>query len=447
MTVAPKRKSSRDVALEILRDVFGPSRRRAQEAFDYRTRRADLTPRDRAFVAQLAYGTIKMRRTLDWYLRPYLGTRAEALPAPIAEALRLGIYQLRCLGGVDPHAAVFETVNAALHVGHRGTAGLVNAVLRRFIGDAPAEPNRDAFESDDEYLATRYSMPTWIVARWRERLGASLEEALAGVDGPPQVALRVNRLQTTVDEAQRALAELGIDARPSELVSDALIVTDRPHATLTDDATERWAPQGESACIPVDILDPAPGERVADLCSGRGNKAIHIASRMGGAGALTCVELDERAAAVLERRLAVAGAVNVAVVRGDATQIDDVRDADAVLIDAPCSGLGILGRHPEARWRKAPSDAEHHVATQAALLAAGAAATNSRGRIVYAVCSIDGAECEGVIEAFLAANAGFERAPLPERYARLATAAGDVVVPPGIDGRDGFYVASLRRSR
>jgi 16S rRNA (cytosine967-C5)-methyltransferase len=445
VTGPAKRASSRDVALAVVRDVFGPSHRRAQDAFDYRARRAGLTARDRAFAAQLAYGSIKMRRTIDWYLAPYLRGRDRSLPAPIAEALRLGVYQLRFMGGVDAHAAVFETVNAALHVGHRGTAGLVNAVLRRFAADAPAEPERAAFDSDDDYLGTRFSVPTWLVATWRERLGDALEPALDGVDRAPQAALRVNLLRGSIGEAETALAALGVEVRRSPLVSDALIVTDHPHATLADEAEERWSPQGESACVPVDLLDPRPGERVLDLCSGRGNKAIQIASRARDEQTLTCFELDERAAEVLERRLASAGVANAAVVRGDARGLGAELVADAVLVDAPCSGLGVIGRHPEARWRKSPDDGAHHAPLQRALLDAAAGTVRAGGRLVYAVCSIDPREGEAVVAPFLAARPAFARAPLPERYAPFATADGDVAIAPGIDGRDGFYVASLRR--
>jgi len=445
VTDETKRGSSRDVALAVARDVFGGSHRRAQAALDYRATRAGLTPRDRAFAAQLAYGAIKMRRALDWYLAPYLQGRAQPLPAPIAEALRLGVYQLRFMGGVDAHAAVFETVNAALHVGHRGTAGLVNAVLRKFISDAPVEPARDAFATEDEYLGTRYSLPTWVVVQWRARLGSALEGALAGVDLAPQAALRVNLLRSSVEEARATLAARGIEAQPSLLVSDALIIGDHPHVPLADDAQERWSPQGESACMPVDLLDPRPGERVLDLCSGRGNKAIQIASRTGDS-ALLCVELDASAAATLASRLKNAGAASAAVVCGDATTLAQDMTADAVLVDAPCSGIGVLGRHPEARWRKSPGDGERNAPLQRALLEAAARPLRAGGRLVYAVCSIDARECESVVDAFLAEHQEFERTPLPQRYAEFATAAGDVAVPPGIEGRDGFYVAPLRRT-
>lgn len=443
-TSAVRPSTSRDVAIAVARDVFGPSERGAQAAFDYRVRRSSLGPRDRAFAAELAYGAIKMRRTLDWYLRPYLADRAQPVPSAIAEALRIGAYQVRFMSGVEPHAAVFETVGAALRVGHKGTAGLVNAILRRLIADASLPPERADFRSEPEYLGTRYSVPDWIAAHLCERFGDRAEAVLAGIDTAPQSALRVNALRADVDSVQGALAELGIVARTSPLARDVLVVEQRGDALLGDDAGGRWAVQSEVSCIPVELLDPRPGETVVDLCSGRGNKAVQIAARMTGDGALACIELDPRRIRVLEERLAQAGAA-AAVVCADATVIPQGATADAVLVDAPCSGLGVLGRHPEARWRKRPDDSARWSATQAALLRAGAAWVRPRGRLVYSVCTTDRRECEDVVDAFLAQTEEFERAPLPERFAEFASAAGDVVVPPGIDGRDGFYVTALRR--
>jgi 16S rRNA (cytosine967-C5)-methyltransferase len=445
MTATTTRASSRDVALAVVRDVFGPERRAAQAAFDFRVRRAQLAPRDRAFAAELAYGTIKMRRALDWYLRPYLATRTQALPAPIVEALRIGTYQVRFMRGVEPHAAVFETVNAAMRVGHRGTAGLVNAVLRRLIADDPAAPARADFQTDDDYLATLYSVPTWIAAQWRRRFGDRVEAALAGVDRPPQLGVRVNALRATAAQVVDELAERGVVARTSPLALDSLVIDDRPDVPVEDDDAGRWSLQNEASCIPVDLLDPRPGEAVVDLCSGRGNKAVQIAARMHDDGRLSCVEIDAQRARVLEGRLARSGVTCARVTVGDARDVPAEPDADAVLVDAPCSGLGILGRHPESRWRKSPDDGPRLAAEQGALIAAGATRTRPGGRLVYSVCTTDTRECEDVVDALIAVRSDFAREAPPDRYLPFAQ-NGDVVVAPGIDGRDGFYIAHLRRA-
>jgi 16S rRNA (cytosine967-C5)-methyltransferase len=158
------------------------------------------------------------------------------------------------------------------------------------------------------------------------------------------------------------------------------------------------------------------------------------------------VDDDEHKIARIGARLDAAGIASVALVTADATGLQGTADADAVLLDAPCSGLGILGRQAEARWRKNVDDPARMAPLQLRLLEAAATSVRPGGALVYAVCSTDAREGEGVVEAFLQARPGFARDALPARYAPLATPSGDVLVTPGVDGRDGFYVARMLRS-
>jgi 16S rRNA (cytosine967-C5)-methyltransferase len=433
--------SAREVAFQVVRDVFGPELRSAQGAFDVRARRAELDVRDRAFAAELAYGAIKQRRLLDWYLAPYVGGREKPLPPTIADVLRLGAYQVRSMGGVEAHAAVSETVNLAWRHGHKGTAGLVNAVLRRMVADGPLRPEPADFASHDEYLGTLCSVPTWVVAQFGRAFGDMREAALAGINVAPRHAVTVNALRAAPGDVLLELSGTG-NAHPSALVAESIVVAS---GTVADDPGGRWLVQSESAAMPVDVLAPRPGETVLELCSGRGNKSVQIAARLRGEGSLLSVELDPRKAKVWHASLERAGATNAALVEGDArSAAADVR-ADAVLLDAPCSGLGLLGRHPEARWRKSPDDGRRLAETQGELLRAAAARTKPGGRLVYAVCSTDPREGPEVVDRFLADDASFARATLPERYAPFVR-SGDVVFVPGIEGRDGFYIASLVRT-
>ncbi|MGH7708531.1 MAG: transcription antitermination factor NusB, partial [Vulcanimicrobiaceae bacterium] len=365
--VAPRTISSRELAMRVVRDVFGPQERGAQAAFDYHARTAGLDARDRAFAAELAYGAIKHRRLLDWYLKPYLAGRTKPLPPTIVDILRLGIYQLRVMRGVEDRAAVYETVALALRYGHRGTANLVNAVLRRFITDAPAAPRREQFANDDEFLATEYALPTWLVAQWRAVFGERIEPVLAGVNAAPQQALRVNTLALAVDAAQAELAERGIGAGGSPYVAEVLVVQT---GVASVDPSGRWARQSEAAAMPVDLLAPQPGERIVELCSGRGNKSVQIVARLADRGQLAAIELDPRKAEHWRELLANAGAHVATCTVGDAREPAELADADGVLIDAPCSGIGVVGRHPEARWRKSADDGARLSTLQRALLAA-----------------------------------------------------------------------------
>jgi 16S rRNA (cytosine967-C5)-methyltransferase len=435
----PRATTAREVALQVCRDVFGPTPRSAREALDYRLRKTELTPRDRAFATELAYGAIKMRRYLDFELQPFVGERAKSLPQPIAELLRLGTYQLRVMSGVEAYAAVSESVGLARKYGHKGTAGLVNAVLRKIATEPPREAD----------LATRASLPNWVVNHWRERFGEDrLEAILGGVNAPAAVGVCVHLRTTTREEAQRALDEAEIATVPSPFARDVLVLAPGVSAAEVERlGAHRWHLHAEAAAFPVDILDPQPGERVVELCCGRGNKTLQIVSRMGDAGSLLAVDDDARKIAQTSARLDAAGISTVALlVTADATTMEASADADRVLLDAPCSGLGILGRQPEARWRKAPDDPARMASVQAKLLDAAGGGVKPGGALVYAVCSTDRREGEDVVDGFLSAHPEFARAALAERYAPFLTPFGDVLVPPGIAGRDGFYVARLKRS-
>jgi 16S rRNA (cytosine967-C5)-methyltransferase len=443
--------NAREVALAVVRDVFPPpgsptAERGAQEALDYRARKANLDARDRAFATELAYGAIKMRRALDWYLDPFIGERKTALPPATREILRLAIYEL-VYTRADEHATVFEFVNLAKKYGHRGLADLANAVLRSFLRNRPQPPAREDFDSEDEYLATRYSLPTWIVRQWRSLFGDRTEEICDAVNAPAVAAITINTLKTTRDDVARQLREAGIEAEPSALVAESLVVKSGAGAlaALEQRAGGAWWIQSESSAMPVDILNPQPGEAILDVCSGRGNKSLQIGGRLAGEGTLLCIERDARKAAVHEQRLEAAG-VAAGMVVGDASNelLEPSQRFDRVLLDAPCSGIGVVGRHPEARWKKQGTDGERLAVTQRALLEQAARHVHPGGALVYAVCSTDPRETMEVIDWFLSRE-NFIRGLIPARYAPLLTAEGDVFVPPGLEGRDGFYIARLER--
>lgn len=436
--------TARDLALRVVRDVFPPPQTRAvergaQASFDYHARRADCSGRDRAFAAELAYGAIKMRRTLDWYLAPFL--RSQQLPLVIGEILRLAIYEL-VYTRADEHATVFEFVNLAKRYAHRGLANLVNAVLRSFLREQPQPPRRENFENGDEYLAARYSLPTWLVRHWRDVFPDRLESICEAVNQPATPAVVVNAIKATPQQAAERISAAGVQTHPSPIVPDVLLV--QRGALLRGDGA--WWPQSESSAMPVDVMAPQPGETILDVCSGRGNKALQIGARLAGEGSLSCVERDARKVTKLEQRMDEAG-VAAAIVTGDATAPDLLPQGarfDRALIDAPCSGIGVVGRHPEARWKKQGTDGERLALTQRALLDATARYVYPGGALVYAVCSTDPRETTEVIEGFLARE-NFERGLIPAAYESLLTRDGDVLVPPGLQGRDGFYIARIER--
>jgi 16S rRNA (cytosine967-C5)-methyltransferase len=441
--------NAREVALQTVRDVFvapgGGTERTAQEALDYRVRKANLDARDRAFATELAYGSIKMRRALDWYLESFIGERKAQLPPAIHEILRLAVYEL-VYTRADTHATVFEFVNLAKRYGHRGVANLVNAVLRSFLRERPLDPTRDLFESDDEYLGTRYSLPTWLVRQWHGVFGAQIEAICAAVNDPARTAVTVNTMRTNVPEVVERFASAGIVATRSAFAPDSLLVDDAAKVrALESQAKGAWWVQSESSAMPVEVLQPQPEEAILDVASGRGNKALQIGARLAGEGNELCIERDPRKAKVLEARLEEAG-IAAGIVVGDATAglLQPSQRFDRVLIDAPCSGVGVVGRHPEARWKKQPGDGERLALTQRALLEALVPSMHEGGALVYAVCSTDPRETIEVVEWFRG-KANVERGLVPAAFEPFITEQGDVLVPPGLDGRDGFFIARLER--
>ncbi|MGA8534063.1 MAG: transcription antitermination factor NusB [Candidatus Tumulicola sp.] len=442
--------TAREIALAVVRDVFPPADSRtpgrgAQESLDYRSRKARADARDRAFATELAYGSIKMRRALDWYLSPFLGERSKTLPAATHEIVRLAMYEL-AYTRADAHATVFEFVNLAKRFGHRGLANLVNAVLREFLRRLAAPPVRESFDDVDDYLGTRYSLPNWLVRQWRECFGEGVEAVCAAVNDPARLAITVDTGRASPEAVAERLSESGISTVPSALVAESLLLesgSGRVHDLETASHGAWWI-QSESAAMAADVLDPHPGETILDVCSGRGNKALQIGARLRGDGRLACIERDARKAAVLRTRLesnGVAAEILVADATGEAATHPLF---DRALIDAPCSGVGVVGRHPEARWKKRATDGERLAVTQRALLERTARSVREGGVLVYAVCSTDPRETTEVMQWFLSRE-NFVRGPVPAVYESFSTAAGDLLIPPGIAGRDGFFIARLER--
>ena len=315
-----------------------------------------------------------------------------------------------------------------------------------FLRDRPAAPTPEDFDHEDDYLGTLYSYPTWIVRQWRAVFGSEqLVELLKACNEPAQPAATVNRKKGTRDELQSWFAQRDVKTQPSDLAEDSLLLEGGALAAAgQSDSGEAWWLQSESSAMVVDVLNPQPDDKVIDACTGRGNKALQIAARIGGERTVLCIDRDRRKIPMLEKRAAVAGLALEALAE-DATAPVTTQRADRILIDAPCSGFGrARPPPPKARWRKRPDDGERLALTQRALLEALAPQLFEGGAIVYAVCSTDPRETTDVIEWFLSAH-NVQRGLIPARFAELQTGAGDLLVPPGLHGRDGFYVARLER--
>jgi 16S rRNA (cytosine967-C5)-methyltransferase len=405
-------------------------------------RGSGLSARDRALTTDLVYGTVRMQRTLDFLLARVSNRKLTALDPPVRAALRLGAYQL--LVGVPAHAAVGETVNAV----DTKARGFANAVLRSLsrLGPPFALPDGD----DAESIALRTSHPDWIVRTLVDAFGpADAIATLELANEPPAVTVRVNRARASVEAVTAELTAAGVEVRPGTLVPNALLLRHTGDvAALPAVADGRVTPQDQASQAIVDVLDPQPGERVLDVASAPGGKATASAERMGDTGVVVAADLHPgrvRAVARAAVRLHLGAVIAPVVADGRALPVRDGA-FDRVLLDAPCSGLGVLRRRPDARWRVKPSDVDALATLQRALLdAAARAVRRPGGRLVYAVCTLSNEETLAIDEWASAELPGFVAAARPPSPWR-PHGRGAVLLPSDAH-TDGMFVLCLEASQ
>lgn len=441
-----RRRTAREVALEVLHRVDA-DRAWSGAALRAALRRAALTPADAAFATELVYGTLRHRAQVDWALARTLHRSLDSLPPRIREVLRLGAYQLAFLSRVPARAACDETVELARRVGHPGTVSLVNAVMRRLAASPPAwpEPAETA-----EAIAVRWSHPEWLVARWLARFGPDETRALCAANNEtPPSWVRLNTLRGTIQELDGRLRSLGIETQPSERLPEGRrIAAGPPDARDAAYADGIVTPQDEGSMLVARLVAPRPGEVVVDACAAPGGKTTHLAALMDDRGRVLACDLLPQKLETVARQCARLGVACVETRVLDAARLGEVcaQAADRVLVDAPCSGLGVLRRRPEIRWRIRPEDLAAITARQARVLAGAAAAVRPGGRLVYSVCTIEPEEGPDVVAAFLAASPAFEPAPIENWPFATPDAPGTAFLYPHRTGTDGFFVAALRRT-
>ena len=432
--------------------------------------RGTLVAEDRALLAEIVLGTLRMRRRLEHALAPLLARPLERLSPRVRAILESAAYQILFLSRVPAYAAVNEAAHLARHGGRAATVGFVNAVLRRLASRPGEVALPDPAADPVRALAVRHSYPDWIARRTLAEIGAEEADAfLACGNRAPAATLRANRLRGGRDALLARLAAEGIAAEPCRHAPDGVRLLERAFLPGLDVLRDGLASvQDESAILVAEIVAPAPGETVVDLCAAPGGKALAIAER--GLAGLRVVAIDRPArVARLRENVARLGLVPIArradgreegsaagrvaggraprveLLAGDARALDPI-PADAVLVDAPCSGLGVLRRHADLRWTKRESDVARLAALQGALLDAAARWVRPGGRLVYATCTILGAENEDVVRAFLERHPRFALEPLPESIAEF-TAAGFFRTWPQRHDMDGAFACCLRSAR
>ncbi|MBI5789075.1 MAG: 16S rRNA (cytosine(967)-C(5))-methyltransferase RsmB [Candidatus Schekmanbacteria bacterium] len=405
-----------------------------------------LSPQDKALLKELVNGVLRLRLKLDWVLNYLTGQRLKKTHPAVLNILRLGAYQLLFLKGITPYAAVNESVTLARRYGYPGSNNLVNAVLRK-ISTLKALPALPAWEENPVLnISVDYSHPEWLIRRWIKRWGVEkTKQICAGNNQPAITAFRVNTLKTTLAGCQERLLQENIVTAPHISISGALEVVSGVDFVCSrayqDGCIEIQSPCSQSV---GQVLDPKPGQRVLDLCAGRGVKSTHLAQLMQNQGWIEAIDINSdklRQNQANCRRLGINTVHGLCADAAVALPIASGQKYDRILIDAPCSGLGVLGRYPEARWYKSPELIDKMPVSQGKLLAQAAPYLANDGVLVYATCSLEEEENEQVIEGFLKTHPGWQSAPIITdgkacNYWHSWTQK---------DFSDGFFVAKLTR--
>ena len=425
----------------------------ADIALNHALGRSGLSAPDRAFATELVYGTLRWRGRIDYLLEQCLDRDLEKLEPLVATALRLGAYQLLFTDGVPATAAVDESVRCVRAAGVERATGLVNAVLRRLAAEHTRIPLPKLDSDPVAHLVHALSLPRWIAERWLEVFGPAEASALARASNEqPPLTVRVNRQRQSVAELLADVSERFPDAVPCRLARDGIQLGRRGNPGLDPGfLSGHFTVQDEASQLVVGLLDPAPGERVLDVCAAPGGKATAIAERIGDKGRVLALDRHKGRLGLVSRSARRLGLDNIDCLERDATRpLVDLAGApfDRVLIDAPCTGLGTLRRHPDARWRVQPGDPDQLAAIQAALLRSAAEVVKPGGTLVYSTCTVLPEENEWIVEAFLKSTPNFELSAPGEIPAEVRTVVdGNRALRclPHHHDADGFYAARLER--
>ncbi|MGI6752403.1 MAG: 16S rRNA (cytosine(967)-C(5))-methyltransferase RsmB [Anaerovoracaceae bacterium] len=422
---------NRRTAYEVLLEI------EEKEAFSnislnrYMERNAPDSPK---FVRELVYGVLENKIYIDFLISHYLKRGVRPLRVRESTLLRMGMYQLEFMDSVSNYGTVNEMVNLAKKY-CKGREGFINAVLRSHLRRKNPIELPDRGKDETIYLATKYSYAPWIVELILEEYGPQAEGILMAGNRRADLVLRVNALKISAPLLMMRLEEKGFQASASLLVSEGIKV--KGEGVLSDTMYEEglFSVQDEASMIAVKTLDPKPGERLIDMCAAPGGKTFFSAELMGNTGKIIAGDFYDKK---LERMTEEARRLGISIVETkawDGTRIlkEYEEFADRVLADVPCSGLGVVRRKPEIKYKEFSREMEELPKKQLAILKTASRYCRTGGTVVYSTCTIIQRENQKVVEEFLRENANFE---MIEEHKLL----------PHQQGTDGFYIAKMRKN-
>ncbi|EKN63831.1 16S rRNA (cytosine(967)-C(5))-methyltransferase RsmB [Schinkia azotoformans] len=409
-----------------------------------------LSSKDVGLLTEIVYGTVQRKLALDYYLQPFL-KKQKKLELWVMILLRLSLYQMVYLDRIPERAVIHEAVEIAKKRGHRGISGMVNGVLRSIQREGL--PDFNVIKDDLERLSIEMSLPLWLLQKWAEQYGLDVtKEICKSTLEPPMVSARVNCNKAAVPEVLSLLEEENVVAEKGNLSIDAILISNGNLATTKMFQEGYVTIQDESSMLVARALGPQKGDKVLDSCAAPGGKTTHIAELLGNDGKVISVDLHPHKVKLIEEQVKRLKLTNVETLVSDSRHLQEhfnSEEFDRILVDAPCSGFGVIRRKPDIKYSKKLDDIGQLAAIQLSILNSVAPLLKNGGTLVYSTCTIDQEENAAVAERFLAENKEFivdetliDR--MPEQL-KPYVQNGQVQILPHYFGTDGFFIASFRK--
>lgn len=443
-------KNPREAAFEVLLRIETDSAY-SNLTLDKVQKENNLQGRDAAFCTALTYGVLERQLTLDYIIRQYSSIRLKKIEPKALIILRMGVYQLLFMDSVHSGAAVNESVNLAKKLRLHKAAGFINGLLRSFVRADLAYKMPD--EKDKvKFLSVKYSCPEEIVSFWLRSYPAKLvEDMLTSFVGRPELTLRVNTLKVSRDELKAELCENGVKAENNPLSENALNVSSTGSVeSLKAFRDGKMYVQDISSVIASEVVAPKAGEKIADVCAAPGSKSFSMALLAGDKADISSFDLYPHKVELIKKSAARLSITSIhADVRDALSESKELEDKfDAVLCDAPCSGLGVIGRKPEIRY-KSFEDMQNLPELQYKILENTAKLVKKGGRLIYSTCTLNPEENGRIADKFLEKNKNFKALPLElnNNIKRgIEEPLNQLTLFPHINNTDGFFVSAFEKA-
>ncbi|WP_100330863.1 16S rRNA (cytosine(967)-C(5))-methyltransferase RsmB [Bacillus xiapuensis] len=440
-----RKKQVREIVLDIL-EAVDKNQSYSNLLLHSAIEKNSLSGRDAALLTEITYGTIQRKMTLDYYLSPFLKKKVEPW---VRQLLRLSLYQIVYLDKVPDRAAIHEAVEIAKARGHKGISGLVNGVLRSVQREGL--PDIGQIKDDAERISIATSHPLWLVKRWIAQFGLEKTKEMCEVNlTAPVQSIRVNTAKASREEVQQKLETEGFEVAESPIIPEALHIMKGNIARSTVYKEGLATIQDVSSMLVAYALDLESGHIVLDSCAAPGGKTTHIAEKLESSGKVVALDLHDHKIKLINDNAERLGLNNIEAKALDSREARGYFQAesfDRILVDAPCSGLGVLRRKPDIKYAKRKEDLKSLQKVQLEILAAVAPLLKKGGVLVYSTCTTDREENEGTVRAFLSQQRDFEPAELeklPPSIQALADGFWLQILPQDFGG-DGFFISKFRK--